>query len=325
MSPLYTSTYEPLDDSEFVYENKTANIDKYQERVDQGCIYNPQGYAMRTEGIAVVRPVVDVYSGAVLAPLLFVNPFYSKEFTKDLLMAMVAQVPLAVSAVLSAIAQIGALWYVAGLVNQMKADTDEPCKEGSHILRLICVTVFVSSIVHDVGQSCQFFNYIWNLPAWRKPDSESDALDLSRQYRMLQSALGVRSKVVENENGWQFRVNEVAFGGVTLRHRLLMFCVATFKITLEMAVFFFGSGYVALATTDEDLLLNAVALTFILQIDDAIFESTTQDFTMRMLNAMPTMGRLHTTSDLAIALISPWATLVFIGMLTAGGYYQWCH
>jgi len=166
------------------------------------------------------------------------------------------------------------------------------------------------------GQSCMFFNYIWNLPAWREPDG--------RQYLKLQSSLGVRSKVVENENGWQYKVNEIAFGGVTLHYRLWMFCVATFKITLEMVVFFFGSGYVALATTDEDLLLNAVALTFILQIDDAIFESTAQDFTMRLLNAMPTMGRLHKTSDLAIALIAPWATLVFIGVLTALGYHQWC-
>eukprot|EP00929_Paragymnodinium_shiwhaense_P080874 TRINITY_DN4221_c0_g2_i1.p1 TRINITY_DN4221_c0_g2~~TRINITY_DN4221_c0_g2_i1.p1 ORF type:complete len:500 (+),score=67.70 TRINITY_DN4221_c0_g2_i1:97-1596(+) len=83
-------------------------------------------------------------------------------------------------------------------------------------------------------------------------------------------------------------------GGMTkCRKVLLLVVVIVPRFLIAMAVLLIGSLYLAMSFSNADLLLNCVALHFILDIDSLIFTTLASNETVRLLQAMPVFESDH--------------------------------
>ena len=62
----------------------------------------------------------------------------------------------------------------------------------------------------------------------------------------------------------------IILGGVSPKFRIVLYISAGTKLLLECFLLIRGAGYIVYADSNEKLLLNAVALTFVIEIDEMV-------------------------------------------------------
>jgi hypothetical protein len=73
-------------------------------------------------------------------------------------------------------------------------------------------------------------------------------------------------------NGVEFELTEIVHGGVTMGWRYAMECVWIVQMIAACTILVCGSAYIWNAHDVEDLMENAISLTFVIEVDDLLYK-----------------------------------------------------
>merc|ERR1712224_959395 len=81
---------------------------------------------------------------------------------------------------------------------------------------------------------------------------------------------------------------ELASGGLSILHKaLIMVFILLPKLVVALALLFYGSGYLLNSTSDTNMFLHTLSLTFVLRLDNIIYVFFTHEEHQQMIKAYP--------------------------------------
>jgi hypothetical protein len=289
------------------------NLGDYVADIESGHGYNKSQLVKRVGGDYVLKPPNSLYPALALLPTLTVIPEFSGAASM-----IVGFTPLLGAAVLSAWAQFGAVYYISIMNEQFEDLANDPTDQApyevcsppgtAYALRLICLIVFLCTCLADVKSSVEFLDYIAHVP------------DLTEEHRLLLeqnnfAVMCVKRKVTagvldraapvesmrtgEDRNGAgdECVVEGYGAGGFSKKGRCWALFWALTQLAIEALVIFVGSEFVLYSTSNEQLILNAVALTFVIQIDEAIYRFVVTGLMKGWMDGLIGIGLIAECSD----------------------------
>jgi len=230
--------------------------------------------------------------------------------------------PLFIMSVFTVMAQLISIWYVFGITVETKDASEEAgfnqCEapDSSYLLRLTCLCVFVASVLVDLKESAAMVEYVCHIPTMNKSDLNEKDKEILNFCRTSLLAKKVKAKCRN-----YFNMEEICCGGITTIERMWFWFWIFLKIAAEGLVLFVGARYVLYADSNENLILNSVALLFITQIDDIAYTFAVTDTFKIDLNGVPDIGKVLNcdikeyemgVSRVLYEILAPW---FFIGVL----------
>lgn len=150
---------------------------------------------------------------------------------------------------ISVASQFAAVYYVREINGDR--DTTTSCQLTPHNLRLVVEFAFTILIWVEVRESIAMILYVISMPT-------------ARTWSPAWYKRNMATKEI-------CRFSKGA--GMTLWYKWVIFVVVLLpKMALAGAIWYYGSVFLLSTASVEDLLLNAVALTFVLEIDDYIYK-----------------------------------------------------
>jgi hypothetical protein len=306
-------------------------LSDFEDAIGDGAAFGNDGLQRKNGNIVPKPPVQNILVAAVLWPIL-VTPKYRQQNLWGVVLPQVAGAVLAVAA--QAIAIFYTLEHVMKHGSELDAEESERCYTGGACsLRVVCVLTLLAQIGGEIGDTRQFYLWIARLPPW--DDTDEVVLE------SLQSGFAVRRLMLHGRGGVEFNVAHIAAGGVTPNYRDIMYLVCSIKLLVEAATSICGSGYVLYANSNEELLLNSLALFFILEIDDTMYRYLLSDVLKRFIeNEAPEIGLVRgnpsevgqqhaiheyasqTNSHLQVAGL--WLRVLLLGFAVGGAWLFWC-
>ena len=148
--------------------------------------------------------------------------------------------------------QAAVIYYVNDIVgDQTDGDMNVDCPQAPHILQLVALGCFTTLVVADLDESFTMARYFMAPPRV----SEWVGID----YFTIDSQ--------ENIDGF-----EKGQGVTTAFVWAMGVMVIAPKIAVACGIWWTGTAFLLAAPSSEELLLNAVALVFVLDIDDYIYK-----------------------------------------------------
>mmetsp|Transcript_17004 Transcript_17004/g.36865 ORF Transcript_17004/g.36865 Transcript_17004/m.36865 type:complete len:461 (-) Transcript_17004:74-1456(-) len=161
-------------------------------------------------------------------------------------------------------------WYLC----HMLADPNHKAQ----ILRKLCVIAFVICLFKDLRQTYELFVLLWELP-----NEKGTWMVISPQEEELirVDSHGRHTIVRETDHQIQWQVDPLE-----LHWKMIVFCfVLVPKLIIFAALYFYGSMWLLSVSNHQELITNAVALVFVLELDEAVFAAvTTSDVQQHMDN-----------------------------------------
>ena len=260
-------------------------IDNYVQNVENGATYSEDGFFVRQNGHITLKPVPNIVFSALILPLILSSSDAKTQFVW-------IGLPQLILAVVAMVFQISSTVYIFLM---MEGAEEASCfAGGSTLLRVICVSVFCSLVLSEIRESLDFFKWTMRLPTW----NEKDRAVLEE----LHTGFAVKKKTIKVKYGGdqiEFKVNHIVAGGVSKYYRCLMILVGSvMKGIVELGVLVGGTSYIVYADSNENILLNAVSLLFILEIDNYMYNCVSSDVMKRFVeNATPEIALLKGTKE----------------------------
>ena len=222
------------------------------------------------------------------------------------------------ASILCVVAQAGAIYFVFKLNDETTTNFD---KEGAkycesddtdYFLRLICLVTFVATCACDFKESFHYFQYILRVPMRNGSEQETDALN------EVKTSLATKHVVVKDSDGNEHKLEVSAFGGFSRWEQLVALGWGLIKFAMEVGLVVAGSGYVLHADSNENLLLNSVALAFVSQIDDVAYNFAVTSAFKTYMRALPQFGLIFSGDDNL-----PYKASIFLGYAQfLGSWFQ---
>lgn len=205
---------------------------------------------------------------------------------------------------LSALAFQVAITY--GLYLTVGSGDDMSCHGGDIFVRLSCLTIFTFSCLTDLTETLDMHRWVQRLP-----------------HSSLMQPLQLQ-KFTKNRE-----VSCRAVTGITTSQKLFFYvCLLLPKLLVVAALFSYGAPYVLHAPDNENLILNSVAMVFVVDIDDIVFGFTMTSDTKAMMDSIPPLSlqehEVLNTSVFYFEVAWPLTSFVLVGGAVAGMYSTWC-
>eukprot|EP00929_Paragymnodinium_shiwhaense_P007447 TRINITY_DN11136_c0_g1_i1.p1 TRINITY_DN11136_c0_g1~~TRINITY_DN11136_c0_g1_i1.p1 ORF type:complete len:768 (+),score=120.12 TRINITY_DN11136_c0_g1_i1:101-2404(+) len=140
------------------------------------------------------------------------------------------------------------------------------CYQLEPVPLLCCIFLFICTIVNEVEECKEMLTILWKI----LPTTE-----VTSPLRFRFDAAG-------------FLHHDASVGGMTACRKLfLLLLVILPRFLIAVAILLVGSLYLATSASNAEMLLNCVALVFILDIDDLLFKTLASSERVRLLQAMP--------------------------------------
>jgi len=138
-------------------------------------------------------------------------------------------------------------------------------------LRYVCIMCYIGYVMADLLQTYTMILWLWTIAgvpfscacveSVLKSAEEATAVD----YRIIDAEESIDNKktiiIARNLKNMS-----------SFQRFFLYFVVIGFKIGVAFALIGYGSGYVIASASDADIILNALALCFILELDGMVYE-----------------------------------------------------
>jgi len=147
-----------------------------------------------------------------------------------------------------------------------------PVTVSMRTLRILCLIANVAFIFGDILETVNMYRWLHCVPRW-KPKTHKKILNFCRSRERDSSSFPIQR--YKNSSGLEVKKPAVGFTFV-YRFAIIMLVILP-KFILGLWLLIYGTGFVASATTNSDLILNLVALLFIIQIDDVSYDLLTPD------------------------------------------------
>ena len=215
------------------------------------------------------------------------------------------------------------LFYVRTLVSDKDTSiSDVVCKEPnegvSSALRLVCMTMNVASVLKDVGETISMHRWLNSIPRWAK--EQQDILEYACKTSGLTDFPFQKYK--NDDDGMELLKPAV---GMSTRSRLFAYVsVLLVRLVMASVVLIYGTAYVGSASSDEDLIKDTVAMIFILEIDDLLYELMTPSLYKTWVTTCSVISFDEDEIDDNYSLYWPYFVIVTIGGTTSALYGAWC-
>lgn len=134
-------------------------------------------------------------------------------------------------------------------------------------LRWICILIYVSYCLADIAETLQMWTFVYNFP-------RAEAREPIRY--------GV---TINTETDEEILVYE---SGFTKCQKIYMFlCILIPKFGMACTLIALGTGFVVTTDDDADLILNALALGFVLDLDELMYQTFCSFNMRRMVEEFP--------------------------------------
>jgi hypothetical protein len=199
-----------------------------------------------------------------------------------------------------------------GLVPECGEGTTDP------LLRVVAHVTFAALVLADMIETYEMHIWLSTLPGSKSPEK----MCLLR-FTEKEPPAGGKNTVV------------VPVSGICFADRLAFYLFSVvLKFVVAFACLIAGTGAVLRSADDFGLVLNAVAATFILQIDDAIYLLLVDEESRKMTAAMPAITKRVTAADGGTCERDektrsrqrrrPLNICILVGLLFAITYHYWC-
>ena len=290
-------------------------LSTFDDEIIEGIPYDKHLRHQREQGFLEISVPETIYTAVALIVSLGSAPsLASSKFQQ-----IVIYGPLYLASAVSACSQAVALYYVFDMNDQKRKEYWSLgvgyCEaEGTALaLRMICNAIFFASCVIDLSESWDFYVYLKNIPMRKKEDVPI--------LEELGCGITARRIVVQNLEGVEYSIERVGHGGFTQESYYWAFFCCFTKVCMEVFMLLSGTAYVCYAASNEDLLMNAVALTFISQIDDIAYSFAVTDAFKNIMKTLPKIGfvdeckmtKYQISNTMAWAqILGPWANLLLL-------------
>ena len=139
--------------------------------------------------------------------------------------------------------------------------------------RLFCLGTFVAFIMKELNDTLIFAMWIGRLPEWKDTDIAT--------CETLQTGFPQQRKAFTDARGVEYKLNHFPLGGISSWYRRVMYAVCFVKGSLELYTAFAGSGFILYSGTQIVAIERAMALTFVLELDDIMFRFLITDVHLR--------------------------------------------
>jgi len=159
-------------------------------------------------------------------------------------------------------AQLAIVWFL----RRIALGTDGTCSHTSYVLQLICSMVYTAKIWVDLWQSFKMIMYIRWLPLLRK--------GATWRLGITQVVLDEDDEIIDFCRDDPTLPDDKCEGhGIYRRTRYLLYTFVIFpKAFIAIVLWWYGLYFLVTSENDSELLLNAVALLFVLDIDEYVGE-----------------------------------------------------
>merc|ERR1719265_1150519 len=153
------------------------------------------------------------------------------------------------------------------------SENEQSCQHGSTLLRLLCLASLVWTVVaKDMCETVTLGKWMWQFPMY---DAEKDG------PRLKDKDIGFLYIHLE-----KFDL-AIPTTGATRFQQVSVVVLVLIKFCLGCALMKIAAAYVAHAPSNEDLLLNSVAMLFVLDVDELLYAVITPAFVRKMMEQMP--------------------------------------
>lgn len=165
-------------------------------------------------------------------------------------------------------------------VEEAVDESEKSCEEGSWLLRVGCVAVFILLMMTALKECLDIHRWLYRIP--RSTTYQTLRLQKHHTHHVLTVADGRRRAEVT----WY-----EAATGMTRRERCLIYMLMLFpKVVVSVVLIVYGTAYVLYAGSNEDLVLNSVAMAFISDLDKFIYELFLSTTAKTLLSSLPPLG-----------------------------------
>eukprot|EP00929_Paragymnodinium_shiwhaense_P080873 TRINITY_DN4221_c0_g1_i1.p1 TRINITY_DN4221_c0_g1~~TRINITY_DN4221_c0_g1_i1.p1 ORF type:complete len:598 (+),score=92.95 TRINITY_DN4221_c0_g1_i1:115-1908(+) len=169
--------------------------------------------------------------------------------------------------VLNVALQLGCIWLLGRLTlwqwNNMEL---VDCYELEPVPLMCCIFCFLCTIINEVEECEDMITILVRI--------------------MPTTTVTTPIKFVFDHEGYLH--HDFSEGGMSVYRKVFLLIIVILpRFLIALAVMVVGSLYVAMSTSNTEMLLNCVALVFILDIDDLLFKTLASNEKVRILNSMP--------------------------------------
>ena len=191
-----------------------------------------------------------------------------------------------------------------------------------------------SKFEHDMECSkCKTTPIVGNL--YRKCGGKFDIL-CENDFNALSDSEKLYFHKREIRKGESLFFHKLIYGGITTGMRCYMYLLFVLKISIEIALLYVGSAYILYADSNENIILNALSLTFVAELDNLAYEYLTSSVVKRELGLLPKFGyNIQQVTDkgefdcgnfivLMEQVFGSWILLAFFAGIPSLIYVNWC-
>jgi len=201
--------------------------------------------------------------------------------------------PLLLSWAIAVLTQFALAYYLHNAVVNVNGDLGPTCLGSDALLRVLALSAFVALAMSDAMETWSMhlwlsqFQTVSNFGALRFKrfsDAEADA-------ESARLASNVASNSSPNLTSAVKHVITQPVTGITCMTKVYFYFAAIFsKFIAMVAVLFSGSGAVLRSDNNFDLILNSVAASFILEIDNFAYALLVPETMKRAWSSLPPLG-----------------------------------
>lgn len=198
---------------------------------------------------------------------------------------------------------------VAGIVDEN--NIEEPCAEGGDaVVRYLTCGIFCAYMLRELMETGSFHSWLQHI---------GSADCGSQEPCKMTEVKGARGDTF-------FRP---AFG-IPIWKRSIFYLLLFCKLAVAVALLYFGSAYIVMAKDNENLILNTVAMLFIVEVDDVLYVLCVNDMVKNVVEDFPQLGRdweesmekacFYSTVSLFTGYLVPLALVIICVLLS----HHWC-
>jgi len=258
---------------------------------------------------------------SVFSSVFMLHLSISEEMQRTFHFVKVLYIPQFMLYAIVLVTQFSFLVYLYDITKKSINERDNTCEGGDRYLRMLCFAVIVAAILQDVQETINMFRWIQCVPTWNE---EMHPKIIDECCYGDHEGCGMTKFPFQKYKNREGIIVEKPAVGFTHFYRASIFTFVLLpKFLFAISLIYLGGGFLAIAESNSDLILNAVALTFILEVDDIFYDVLTPSMFKLWLETNFTITFGESEENEAFRYL-PYGGIAVIGACVAGLYKLWC-
>jgi hypothetical protein len=222
-------------------------------------------------------------------------------------------------------AQFTICFFLASLLKGSAPGVCQDSTETEVFLKCVCVATFCSFCWSDILESASMWHWVSFLPTWT--DEHLKMVQERQTGCLLMESLTFIDDIGVCKNQVVTVTRPVT--GITHMFRTMIFLfVIVPKVVLAILLMGVGCGFIIRAEGVAETVLNTVAVSFVMEVDDYAYKAFTTVTTKILHNSLPPIGLLESEISGSLLQWEMYGSIIMVHVLVvsvAVALYCWCY